>query len=71
MSIYVPTPAYAEVRLFDITGRLAKTPLPKGLLEPGKTTFRISSEDLTSGVYLAALIIDGEIKRSKRLVVVE
>lgn len=71
MSIYVPSPAVAEVRLYDMTGRLASTPLPQSLISAGKSSFRISSDGLSSGVYLASLIIDGEMLATKRLVLVE
>ncbi len=71
MSVFVPSPTFVEVRLYDINGRLAKTPLKSGMIPSGRTTLRINSNELASGVYLATLLIDGEIKTSKRLVVVE
>lgn len=71
MQIFMPSPTYAEVRLYDMTGRLTRTPLTRSVIPAGRTTVRISSNNLTSGVYLASLIIDGEMKASKRLIVVK
>jgi len=71
ISVFVPSPSYAEVRLYDMTGKLASIPLARKMISAGKTTFRISSSGLSSGVYLATLVVGGEIKATKRLVLVE
>ena len=71
VNVFVHSPVIAEVRLYDMTGHLVATPLGKRLIFAGKTTIRLTTESLQSGIYFASLLLDGQISATTKVVIVE
>jgi len=71
VNVFVHSPVIAEVRLYNMTGHLAATPLNSRLIFAGKTTIRLTTESLQSGIYFASLLLDGQVSATTKVVIVE
>ena len=61
-------PKYSEIRIvvYDILGK-QKDIILDGIYQPGKYEINYSSKDLSSGIYFYRMEINGEIKKTKKL----
>jgi photosystem II stability/assembly factor-like uncharacterized protein len=61
---------FAEIKIFDITGRLIEI-LIKQNLHTGEFAFNFNASDLTSGIYFYSLFVDGIRIDTKKLVLIK
>ena len=65
----IPEPiTNAEILIFDIQGTLK---LKKTISSRGKTFVTINANELSPGMYIYALIIDGQERESKRMILTD
>ncbi|MCX6165214.1 MAG: T9SS type A sorting domain-containing protein [Ignavibacteriae bacterium] len=61
---------YAEIKIFDLTGKLIKV-LMKQNLNTGEHKFKFDATDLTSGVYLYSLYINSDRIDTKKMLMIK
>jgi photosystem II stability/assembly factor-like uncharacterized protein len=61
---------FAEIKIFDISGRLIKI-LVKQNLFAGEHNFKFNGSDLTSGVYFYSLFLDGNRVDTKKMILLK
>ena len=65
----LPTSSRMEMKVFDVTGRQVDA-LASALLDPGDHMIRWRASSFAAGVYLAQLLVNGEVRATRRVVLV-
>lgn len=67
----IPKSGKVSLRIHDITGREIRTVLDDIELAAGTVAYHVDGSTLASGVYFYSLIVDGELKAAKRMLLMK